>query len=270
MGIRLSSIIVAAWFGAVSVGSPIAVNAQSSSDIGRALAPAGKLRVGVLKLSYFMAQENDALTGVIPDLGRELARRADVAAELIQFDNPGSLMEAFKREEVDVTFIGLTADRAAVFDFGPGIIDIQTTYLVPAASPIGGIAEVDRPGVRIVAPQKSAQDAFLRKSLSQATIINVAVETPRQAVELLASGQAEAFSHVAPMLALAQPDLPGSRILPGSYFNVPVSIGYAKGRSPAVADFCRLFAADVKASGFVAQAIARMGVKAQGLVAAGP
>jgi polar amino acid transport system substrate-binding protein len=245
------------------------VSAQSPSDIGRALAPTGKLRVGVLKLSYFMAQENDELTGVIPDLGRELARRADVTAELIQFDNPGRLMEAFQRAEVDVTFIGFTADRAAVFDFGPGVIDIQTTYLVPAASPIGSIAEVDRPGVRIVAPQKSAQDAYLRKTLSKATIISIAVETPRQAVALLASGNAEAFSHVVPMLALAQPDLPGSRILPGSYFNVPVSIGYAEGRGPAVADFCRLFAADVKASGFVAQAIARMGIKAQGLVAAG-
>jgi polar amino acid transport system substrate-binding protein len=263
---RSLSIAGAAFFAMVSLGSLVMVNAQSSSDIGRALAPTGTLRVGVLNLTYFMAVQNGQLTGVIPDLGRELARRADVSAELTMFENPAKVIEAFKGGALDVTFMGITADRAAVFDFGPGVIDIETTYLVLASSPIKSIAEVDQAGVRIVAPQRSAQDAYLRKTLTKATIINIAVENPKQAVELLASGQADVFSHVVPMLALALPDLPGSRILPGSYFNVPVAIGYAKERSPAVGEFCRRFAEDVKASGFVTQAIARMGAKAQGLV----
>jgi polar amino acid transport system substrate-binding protein len=247
----------------------MSANSQSFPDIGRELAPTGKLRVGVLDLTYFMAEENGTLTGVIPDLGVELARRAGVPSEPIKFANPGKLIEAFNNDAVDVTFVGVTADRAAVFDFGPGVIDIHTTYLVPASSPINAIPEVDRDGVRILVPQRSAQEAHLKKTLAKATIINVPVESPRQAVELLGSGRAEVYSHVVPMLAIAQSTLPGSRILPGSYFNVPVSIGYAKGRSAAVADFCRRFAEDVKASGFVTQAIARMGVKAQGLVAAG-
>ena len=63
-------------------------------------------------------------------------------------------------------------------------------------------------------------------------MIPVPVETPKPAIELLAAGQADVFSHVVPMLATAQPSLPGSRILPGSYYNVPVAIGYPKAGPP--------------------------------------
>jgi len=99
-------------------------------------------------------------------------------------------------------------------------------------------------------------------------MIPVPVEQPRRAVELIAAGAADAFSHVVPMLASAQPALPGSRILPGSYFNVPVAIASAKERPPAVAELCARFAVAAKASGFVQQAIARSG--APGLVVSPP
>ena len=56
-----------------------------------------------------------------------------------------------------------------------------------------------------------------------------------QVVEMILSGQADVFSHVVPMLVNAQANLPGSRILPGSYYNVPIAIGYRKGAPAAVA-----------------------------------
>ena len=77
---------------------------------------------------------------------------------------------------------------------------------------------------------------------------------------MLKAGEADAFSHVAPMLAAVQGDLPGARMLPGSYFNVPIAIGVAKGRPAAVADFARTFAEHAKHSGLLPQAIARHGV----------
>jgi polar amino acid transport system substrate-binding protein len=244
---------------ALGAGAP---GLAQPNDIGRVLAPTGKLRVGVLMVSYFAIDDKSTggLKGVIPDLGEELARRAGVSAELLKFSNPALLIDAFRRGDLDVTFVGITSDRAEAMDFGPVIMDLQTTYLVPAASPLRSIAAVDRKGVRILVPQRSAQEAYLKKTITAATLVNVAVETPKQAVELLAAGQAEAFSHVAPMLASAQPMLPGSRILPGSYFNVPIAIAVAKGRSPVVAEFCRRFAEAVKASGFLAGAIERAGV----------
>jgi hypothetical protein len=73
------------------------------------------------------------------------------------------------------------------------------------------------------------QGEHLEKIIKNATMLRVPVETTKPATDLIASGQADAFSHVVPMLANAQPALPGSRILPGSYYDVPIAIGYPKG-----------------------------------------
>jgi polar amino acid transport system substrate-binding protein len=243
---------------------------QPNAEIVKSFAPTGTLRVAVLMVTYFAIEDkaSGALSGVIPDLGRELARRLGTKVELIKFNNPIAVIEAFKSGSVDVTFIGITADRAAAFDFGPVVLDLQTTYLVPGASPIQSIAEIDREGVRLLVPLRSAQEAHLRKTLTKATIINVAVENPKQAVEILAKGEADAFSHVVPMLVSAQAGLAGSRILPGSYYNVPIAIGYAKGKG-AVADYARAFAEGVKASGFVQASLARAGDSVKGVVVGG-
>jgi hypothetical protein len=78
---------------------------------------------------------------------------------------------------------------------------------------------------------------------------------------MLKAGEADAFSHVAPMLTSVQGDLTGSRLLPGSYFNVPIAIGVAKGRPPAVAEFARAFVEDVEHSGLLLKALVRNAVK---------
>jgi polar amino acid transport system substrate-binding protein len=257
------------WFatlaGMIMLVMSATVHAQSSAkaEIAQQLAPTGKLRVGVLMVSYFALEDaaTHRLTGIVPDLGNELARRLNVPAELIPIANPPKMLDAFRRGELDVTFIGITADRAELIEFGPVVLDLQTTYLVPASSRIQSIAEIDQPGLRILVPQRSAQEAHLKKTIGKATMISVAVETPKPAVELLKAGQADAFSHVVPMLVSAQPDLPGSRILPGSYYNVPIAAGLAKGRPPTAADYWGRFADEVKKSGFVQQAIERAGVK---------
>jgi polar amino acid transport system substrate-binding protein len=230
-------------------------------SIASDLAPTGVLRVGIWTVPFFARERGGALEGVIPDLGHELARRAGVLAELTGYANPGGLVAAFRAGALDVTFVGITADRAEAMDFGPVIFEIQTSYLVPAASKIAAITEIDRPGVRIAVPAPSAQEAHLKNIVTSARLIPIPPEQPNAALDLLASGAADAFSHVAPMLAAAQGSLPGSRILPGSYFNVPIAIGIAQGRVPAAAELARAFVADVKASGFAQRAIDRAGVK---------
>jgi polar amino acid transport system substrate-binding protein len=264
---RIPAILAAVLMAAIAAPA----HAQSiPDDAVRALAPTGKLRVGVLMVWYFALEDQATgqLKGVIPDLGEALARRAGVPVELIKFENPGGVINAFRSGALDATFIGITADRAEAMDYGPTVLDLQTTFLVPAASPVTSIAEIDRDGLRILVPQRSAQEAHLRKIISKATLINVAVETPRAAVDLIAAGKADAFSHVVPMLASAQPDLPGSRILPGSYYNVPVAVAVAKGRAGAAADAARGFVEEAKASGLVQEAIAR--AKLPGVVVSGP
>jgi len=253
---------------AVMMGAVAQAGAQA--DIGRQIAPTGKLRVGVLMLSYFTVEDAGMLKGWSPDLGIELAQRAGVPHELVPIHNPADMIEAFKAGKIDVTFIGITKERSAAFDFGPVLIGLRTTFLVPASSTIERISEIDRAGVRIVVPARSAQGEHLEKIIANATMLRVPVETTKPATDLIATGQADAFSHVVPMLAKAQPALPGSRILPGSYYDVPIAIGYPKGSPPVVVEFCKSFVTDMKASGFAQKAIDRMGKLADGVVVAMP
>jgi len=139
---------------------------------------------------------------------------------------------------------------------------------VPASSTIKSIPDIDQAGVRIVVPARSVQGEHLEKIIKHATMLRVPVETTKPATDLIASGQADAFSHVVPMLASAQPALPGSRILPGSYYDVPIAIGYPKGSPTAVVEYAKAFVADMKASGFAQKAIERMGKNADGVVVA--
>jgi polar amino acid transport system substrate-binding protein len=239
-----------------------------ASDAVRALAPTGKLRVGVLMVWYFAIEDQATgeLKGVIPDLAAAFGQRLGVPVELSKYTNPGGVIAAFRNGALDVTIIGITADRAEAMDYGPTVLDLETTFLVPATSKIASIGEIDQEGLRILVPQRSAQEAHLRTIIRKATLINVAVETPRAATDLIAKGEADAFSHVVPMLAAAQPALPGSRILPGSYYNVPIAVAVAKGRAAAAAEAARAFAVEAKASGLVQQAIER--AKLPGVVVA--
>lgn len=229
-------------------------------SIASQFAPTGTLRVGLWMVPYFARMHGGGVSGVIPDLTLELARRINVKADLVKFENAGRLVAAFHDGSLDLTIVGVTADRAEAIDFGPTVLELQTTYLVPPKSAIGAIADVDHAGVRIAVPEKSAQEAHLRKIITTATLLPVPAEIPQRAIEMMRAGEADAFSHVAPMLSTVQSKLPGARILSGSYFDVPIAIGVAKGRPPAVAEFARTFADDVKQSGFVQAAIDRAGI----------
>lgn len=256
------------WVAALALAGMTIVPTEGSAqtDVAKQLAPTGTLRVAVLMLSYFANEDAGQLKGWSPELGVELARRLGVPYELVRIHNPADMIAAFRDGKIDVTFIGITKDRAAVFDFGPVVIGLRTTFLVPASSTIKTIPEIDQPGVRIVVPARSAQGEHLDKIIKRATLLRVPVETTKPAVDMILAGQADAISHVVPMLATAQPKLPGSRILPGSYYNVPIAIGYSKGQSAAVADYCKKFVEDMKGSGFVQKAIDRMGSRADGVV----
>lgn len=68
-------------------------------------------------------------------------------------------------------------------------------------------------------------------------------------------GEADAYSNLTHLLSLAQTDLPGWRLLPGSYMAPVFSIGFSKPRSGS-AEYANRFAQDMKRNGFIEKAIA--------------
>lgn len=234
---------------------------QPSAAARSQLAPTGKLRVGI-NLSNFLLTRTDPRTGehggVAVDLGRELARRLGVPAEVIAYESPGKLADAARSNAWDVGFLGAEPQRANEIDFTAAYVEIEATYLVPPGSALQAIADVDRPGVRIAISGKSAYDLYLTRNLKHAELVR---ETGMDNVfKRFVEDKLDALAGLKPRLITDQQNLPGSRILDGRFTAVQQAIGTPKGR-PAGTQYLREFAEDVKRSGLVAQLIEKNNVR---------
>jgi polar amino acid transport system substrate-binding protein len=232
------------------------------------LAPTGTLRVA-LNMSNFLLTATDPGTGepcgVAADLGRELGQRLGVPVTLLPYPNPGALADAAPTGVWDVGFIGAEPQRAHAIDFTAAYVEIEATYLVPPGSPLQAIAEVDRPGVRIAVPDRSAFELYLSRNLQHAQLVRV--HGADNAFQRFVADQLDALAGLRPRLVTDQDALPGSRLLAGNFTAVQQAAGTPKGR-PAGAQYLRAFIEDIKATGLVARAIARHNVR--GLTVAPP
>ncbi|HJS37213.1 MAG TPA: ABC transporter substrate-binding protein [Burkholderiales bacterium] len=224
------------------------------------LTPTGKLRVGVNLGNFLLVQRSPdgSIRGIVPDLAQELARRLGVAAELRQYEKVGDVADGAKKGEWDVAFIGAEPQRAAEIDFTEPYVEIEACYLVPAGSPIKTIGEVDRKGVRIAVAARSAYHLWLERNIKQAEL--VVGDSIGGSYQRFVDEKLEVLAGLKPKLLEDAAKLPGARILDGRFTSVQQAIGTPKGR-PEGAAYLRKFAQDVKASGLVAQLIARHNIK---------
>jgi polar amino acid transport system substrate-binding protein len=224
------------------------------------LTPTGKLRVGINYGNFLLVTKHSdtEYTGIAVDLGRELGQRLGVPVELVPFATAGKLADAVKAGAWDVAFLGNEPQRAADIAFSAPYLEIEAGYLVPAGSPIRTIADVDRKGVRIAVAVNSAYDLYLARSLKHAT--RVPVQGIQASYDIFVKDKLEVLAGLKPRLLDDVKTLPGSRILDGRFTVVQQSVGTPQGR-PAAAKYLGEFAKDIKASGLVAQAIARHAVR---------
>src|ERR1051325_2176079 len=99
-----------------------------SSEVRQALAPTGKLRVGLINgapANVVRDSVSGEMKGVGYDLGRELARRLGVPFEPTFYPSLGALLDAGKLAQWDVTFNGVTADRGIYLDFTAPHLEIE-------------------------------------------------------------------------------------------------------------------------------------------------
>ncbi len=225
------------------------------------LAPTGKLRVGINQGNFLVVTKDPAsgeLRGIAVDLARELGRRAGLPVEFIAYASAGKMAEAVRTGAWDVAFLGAEPERGNEISFTPAYLEIEATYLVPAGSPIRAIAEVDRDGVRIAVAAKSAYDLFLSRTLQRARLVRA--EGIDASFRLFVADQLEALAGLKPRLVTDAQALPASRILEGRFTAIQQAIGAPRGRD-AGANYLRDFIEDVKASGLVARAMEKHGVR---------
>jgi len=232
------------------------------------LAPTGKLRAAINFGNPVLASKDPATgeaRGVSVDLSRELANRLGVPLEIVPFAAAGRVVEAVKTRGWDVAYVAIDPLRAVDMIQSPAYVVIEGSYLVPADSPIRSNAEVDREGIRIVVGKGSAYDLFLTREIKRAMLVRA--PTSPEVVNMMVAEKLEVSAGVKQQLEADAKRVPGVRLLPGRFMTINQAMAVPKGRD-AGARYVRGFIEEMKASGFVSQALARHGV--EGAAVAGP
>jgi len=229
------------------------------ADPAAQLAPTGKLRGGVVvspaASTFFAIKDGKGdVHGFTLDLLRAFAETLKLPLVLQVYDNSGQVTDAVASAACDLAFMPRDAAREAKVDFGPAYYFISSTYLVPAGSAIRSCADAERPSVRVAIVSSHASALALRRRASQADLIGS--ELPDDAFALLVAGKVDAFALPREQLLDYSGKLPGSCVLDDSYGINRVAMAVQKGRSGWRAYFSE-FVEDAKASGLIAQIIAR-------------
>ena len=225
------------------------------------LAPAGRLRAGMnLSNALFTGRDpaTGELRGVSVDLMRELASRLGVPAELVVFETPGEVADAVDTGRWDVAILAIEPARAQKIAFSPAMTEIEATYAVHDDSALRAALEVDAPGVRIAAPEKAGYELYLTRTLRHATLVRT--KSFRESIDCFNERRADAIAGLRPALLDSMDKMPGARLVDGKFTGVNHGLGTPRARSAAAA-YLKAFVEDINASGFVARAIERHGIK---------
>jgi polar amino acid transport system substrate-binding protein len=234
------------------------------SSLRDAFTPTGRLRASI-NLGNPILAGKDAATGaakgVSVDLAAEFARRLGVELELVVVDAAGKSVEVVASERADIGFFAIDPLRGADIAFTAPYVLIEGCYLVREGSPLRANEEVDREGHVVVVGKGSAYDLFLTRELHRARIER-SPTSPTVVDTFMALGpKADVAAGVKQQLEADAARIGGLRLLDGRFMVIRQAMGVPKSRGAAAAAALAAFVEEMKASGFVAEALARHGIQ---------
>lgn len=249
----------------VSLALSVTAWAQPRVDpTPKVLAPSGALRIAFLSGPLYATKDaSGELKGVAIDLGQGISQRLGAALQPIAYANPGALMAGAKAGEFDIALMGVNAERAAVFDFSPPYMEVEQGYLARAGLDLRHSSEVDQRGMRVGVVENTGADAFLSRTLRNATLVRV--KTLQELEPLVTSGGADAIAATKTFLHGRLGHLPGARVLEGRLLVEPIAIAVPRGKEDSALSTMTQFVEDAKKSGLIARAIERSGLKGVGV-----
>ena len=228
-----------------------------SQEVLHDLAPGGAVRVA-LNFGNPVLVRRDTISGepkgITVDLARELARRLGVPPKFIAYEGAGKVVAALPTQAWDVAFMAIDPQRAEQLLFTPPYVIIEGTYLVRADSPYQHVDDLDRHGVRIAVGKGAAYDLFLSRTLKNASLVRA--ETSAAVIDLFLAEELDAAAGIRQPLVAAAREHSAWRVIPGRFMAIEQAMCTPAGRN-AGRQFLVEFIADMKTSGFVAEALAR-------------
>jgi len=252
------------------LAATLGASAQGAAppDVLKDLAPTGKLRAAINFGNGVLAQKGPAgePKGITPDLATALGKRLGVPVEYAPYEAAGKVFEGAKAGAWDVGFIAIEPVRAAQIEFTAPYVVIDGTYMVRKDSPLKGVEDVDKPGIKIAVGLGSAYDLYLTRTIKNATLVRAKVGGGKAMIELWLNDKLDAAAGVRQQLEVYAKDHSDVRIMSGAFQEIRQAMGMPKkngAAGKAGAAYLAAFVEDMKASGFVADALKRSGQTAK-------
>jgi polar amino acid transport system substrate-binding protein len=243
---------------------------ETSPDLLQQLAPTGKLRIAIAVApspsAQFAVRDGDTFKGVAVTLGKALAEKLGVPAEIVPHQASGEIQNSAADNKWDVAFLPVDAERKKFVDFGNAYHLLQSTFLVAPSSTIASVQDADRKGIGIGGVANTATFRAAKKATPNATHIEFAGVDA--AVAALNEGHIEAIALSRESLSGLAAKIPGARILPDAFLNSSTAVCVPRGK-PAALAYVSDFIEEAKASGLVRRALDAMGLTASQVAPAG-
>lgn len=256
---RFLGLALAVPFALAGCAAPVATDVPAAAR--SALAPTGTLRIAVYPgspTSLVQQAPADTMRGVTVDLGRSLARRLGVPAQVVVYPRVAEVVAALQRGEADFTVTNATAERRRLVDFAPTLVDLELGLLVPTGSRIAAVDQLDQAGFTIGVSQGSSSERTLGGRLKQAKLRTFpTLEAARAA---LAAREIEAFATNKGILFELADRVPGSHVLEGRWGAEALAPAIPKGREAGMPVLAR-FAREVQSDGELDRATQRAGLR---------
>ncbi len=223
--------------------------------IARDLAPTGTLRASINLGNAVLAQGTlDEPRGVTVDLAHVIGERLGVPVELVTFDGARKSFEAMATGAADICFLAIDPLRETEVAFTEPYVIIEGAYVVPSDSSLRTVADVDAEGIRVAVKAGSAYDLHLTRALQHATLVR-----NDEGVGSLVTEPLEAGAGIREAVTAFAEQNDGFRVVDGSFMQIRRAVGTTRSRSAESVAFLRDLVEELKASGFVADALERAG-----------
>ena len=219
------------------------------------LVPGGVLRAAINLGNPVLARGPAAApSGVTVDIARELGARLGIPVELACFAAARESLAAMTRGDADICFLAIEPARAAQVAFTAPYVVIEGAFAVPAESPVTTLADVDRAGVRIGVNEGSAYDLFLSRTLRQASVVR-----GPDGIRLFREQGLDAAAGIRQVVSAFVADHPGYRVIGEPFMQIRQALGVSRTRASGTIRFLAAVIEDLKASGFIRDALRRSG-----------
>lgn len=227
------------------------------------LAPTGTLRAAYIVANVAQARLDagtGAITGVVADLTRELARRAGVPMMITPLPTAAAVLEAVRTGAADIGFVAPNPERTGVVLYSQTYMLVQQSALVRADSSLHSVRELDRPGQIIGINTDDSVGVWLQQRLTAARLRATTDYTLREAVQWLQDGTVVAFAGGRQRLTSGTQNARGLRLLDDNFYGVPQAIAVPLDRTDRLQ---RVNAAldELRANGFLADSVRRSGIE---------